>query len=174
MILPLRTEKRISRLSSSHSPYSFIPPVSQAAGLKPVPKVTKPFLPPPNWIMSRNSCLYFDSQHLSYELEKLNSDGSAPLGQYLSTRRRVTEMILSYALGKETPHPARGHLPDEPRSSRREEAHSNLGEASESLLTSAATVQGFNTRMLSGNSHFARRGEGRKRGAFTLILRART
>ena len=42
--------------------------------------------------------------------------------------------------------------PHEPRSSRREEAHSNLVEGSQSLLTSAATVQGFNTRTLSGNS----------------------
>ncbi len=34
--------------------------------------------------------------------------------------------------------------PHEPRSSRREEAHSSSGKGSQSLLTSAATVQGFN------------------------------
>ena len=43
--------------------------------------------------------------------------------------------------------------PPEPRSSRREEAHSISGEGSQSLLTSAATVQGFKARSLgSGNS----------------------
>ena len=42
--------------------------------------------------------------------------------------------------------------PPEPRSSRREEAHSISGEGSQSLLTSAATVQGFDTQMRSGLS----------------------
>jgi len=37
----------------------------------------------------------------------------------------------------------------EPRSSRREEAHSFSGKGSQSLLTSAATVQGFNARRLA-------------------------
>ena len=46
----------------------------------------------------------------------------------------------------------RKEAPHEPRSSRREEAHFNLGEESQSLLTSAATVQGFNMGMPSGNS----------------------
>jgi len=41
------------------------------------------------------------------------------------------------------------HPPHEPRSSRREEAHSFSGEGSQSLLTSAATVQGFNARRLA-------------------------
>src|SRR5256885_16719451 len=42
----------------------------------------------------------------------------------------------------------------ESRSSRREEAHSISAEASWSLLTSAATLQGFNTRkMVSEKSH---------------------
>src|SRR5438876_1132846 len=46
----------------------------------------------------------------------------------------------------------RKEAPYEPRSSRREEAHSISAEGSWSLLTSAATVQRFNARNLSGKS----------------------
>ena len=41
----------------------------------------------------------------------------------------------------------------EPRSSRRKEAHSTFRTGDQSLLTSAATVQGFKARTCWGNSH---------------------
>ncbi len=49
-------------------------------------------------------------------------------------------------------NPATTPPPHEPRSSRRKEAHSESGDRSQSLLTSAATVQGFQARTCSGKS----------------------
>src|SRR6266511_1354202 len=46
------------------------------------------------------------------------------------------------------------HPPHEPRSSRREEAHSSSGKGSQSLLTSAATVQRFNARRFAWENSF--------------------
>ncbi len=67
-------------------------------------------------------------------------------------RKGEREMML-----QESPHPfspAPVPNPHEPRSSRRKEAHSFSGKGSQSLLTSAATVQGFKARNLGSRNSF--------------------
>ena len=90
---------------------------------------------------------------VEFLLASAREDGAWPIDTNLATwvtTLSVNALASGSAAASAAPVGARS--PHEPPSSRREEAHSISAEGSSSLLTSAATVQGFNAQNLSGQS----------------------